>query len=254
MRRLWRSFRLAWQFFTIIPAPSVAVVTDDDVRRSALFLPVIGALLGLGFTGVSILLRHVLLTPAAMFVALTAYTVATGALHVDGLMDTADAIGSRKGRDDALAIMKDSRVGAMGAIAAVFLLCGKWLATSELPSSTLDLLWLVPMWSRLAMLWSMMISPAAKDSGLGSQFARRVDTRAVWLMSALTLGTSAVFSPIGLTACLFASSILVVGLFVPWMMRKFGGMTGDTYGALGELTEWVSWFVLAGYVALTVLA
>ncbi|EPZ43300.1 adenosylcobinamide-GDP ribazoletransferase [Alicyclobacillus acidoterrestris] len=240
---MWRCFVLAWQFFTILPAPVVDGPTDNELRKSAYYLPVIGLGLGAIFGLCRWGLGLVMPLPAATFVALTVYTLTTGALHVDGLMDTADAIGSRKPREEALAIMKDSRVGAMGAIAAVLLLGGKWLAVSELPESSVGIIVLTSVLSRLAMLFAMYLAPAARPGGLGAIFAKRVHLLPVVLWSAVVVLCSAIFLPIVQVVAMTVACGLVTMVATRAFSRRFGGMTGDTYGALAELTEWVLYFV-----------
>ncbi|WAH38714.1 adenosylcobinamide-GDP ribazoletransferase [Alicyclobacillus dauci] len=245
MRGIWRAFVLSWQFFTIIPAPHIASPSEREMRRSAYFLPVIGLILGGILVGSRDLFSYVVPVGAATFLAITLYILCTGALHIDGLMDTADAIGSRKPRDEALSIMKDSRVGAMGAIAAVLLVAGKWIAIASLGSSTYPLIF-VPMFSRLAMLWSMMLVPAAKPSGLGAMFALRVRPLYVVAVSAFCLALTLLFVPFFSVIVLFVVFFAPVFAFSYAMAHRFGGMTGDTYGALAELTEWVLYFVALG--------
>jgi adenosylcobinamide-GDP ribazoletransferase len=246
---VWRSFVLAWQFLTILPAPYIKDPSEAEFRRSALWLPFIGLGLGAILAGLRYALAHVLPIGAATFIALTVYTICTGALHVDGLMDTADAIGSRKPRELALDIMKDSRVGAMGAIAAVLSLAGKWIALSAYPAKCVLPLLLVPLFSRLGMVWAMLLAPAARPNGLGAMFARQVPPIGVGVVSAIVAIGCIWLIPLRVAITLFCAFVLLVFLFTLWMRRRFGGMTGDTYGALAELIEWVLWFVMLALFA-----
>ncbi|MFB5189869.1 adenosylcobinamide-GDP ribazoletransferase [Alicyclobacillus fastidiosus] len=243
MRQLYRSLVCAWQFFTIIPAPRITAPTDKDIVRSAYFLPVVGVFLGAVLAVVRWLLAMVMPLSAATFLALALYTLTTGALHVDGLMDTADAVGSRKPREEALTIMKDSRVGAMGAIAAVLLLGGKWIAMSALPTSALMVFLLVPALSRLAMLWAMRLAPAARPGGLGAMFAKRVRLTPIVALTAGVFACALATMPWVPVLGSFVAFALVLCLATNAFCRRFGGMTGDTYGALAELMEWVLYFV-----------
>lgn len=244
VKSIWISFVLAWQFFTILPAPKVSDPSESDMRRSALFLPVVGLFLGAILVGVRYVLHFVFPIQAATFIAIVVYTAITGALHVDGLMDTFDAIGSRKEKDAALEIMKDSRVGAMGAIVAVVLLAGKWIALMNDPIHLIYPIVVVPVLSRLAMLWSMVTSPPAKPAGLGQLFAGKARPLHVALISAAVFIVSLFFIPIITVAALFVAFYLII-MFVPaHFTRKFGGMTGDTFGALSEITEWLLFFIV----------
>lgn len=236
---------LATQFATVIPTPSVRTISDSDVRRSVLFFPMIGGALGGVLWGVQYLLtRHMAHLPAAA-VSISVYTLLTGALHLDGLMDTADAIGSRRSREEALNIMKDSRIGAMGAVAAILVLIGKWTAISSVSSQDWEPFIVVSMMSRLSMVWAMAVSRSARPEGLGSFFARKVP---VWVLAGATMfsgGVCILLLPWKDSLGVLVYFAVTVSLFSAWMVRKFGGMTGDTYGALNEIMEWVGWMVFA---------
>ncbi len=239
-------FILAIQFSTIFPTPVVHHATESDIRKSVVFFPIVGVLLGGILWGVQIVLTRHMPNLAATAVSLTIYTISTGALHLDGLMDTADAIGSRRPRADALHIMKDSRIGAMGAIAAVLVLVGKLSAISSLAPEHFAPFIVVPMLSRLGMVWSMQLYPSARSEGLGWLFARRIPAFVV----AVATIASALVCILSLSAwsCLWVLIYFVtcVSLFNWWMFHRFGGTTGDTYGAVNEILEWLGWLVLAG--------
>lgn len=248
LQKAWVTAVLAWQFFTILPSVKVDRPTDTDMSRSALFLPFVGFILGLILVGSRAVLLLILPNAAANFLALVIYILCTGALHIDGLMDTFDAIGSRTQKEEALRIMKDSRVGAMGAIAAVVLLLGKWIAMTGEPSHILYPFILVPTLSRLAMLWSMVYSPPAKPDGLGRLFAGKLSPVYVTAISVVVFGVTAIFVPMLTTIVIFIVFYAVVMLLPRFFVRRFGGMTGDTFGALAELVEFVLFFAVLACV------
>lgn len=238
-------FLLAMQFATVIPTPSVGNATEKDIRISILFFPLVGLLLGGILFATQFFLTLHLSMLASTVVSLTIYTLCTGALHLDGLMDTADAIGSRRPREQALEIMKDSRIGAMGAVVSVIILIGKVAFISNLAPKHFAPFLVVPMLSRLAMVWAMAISPSARQEGLGFLFARKVPH---WVLALATIFCVLVcLISLSLWNCLYVLLLftITVSLFAFWMFRKFGGMTGDTYGALNEVMEWVGWLTFA---------
>lgn len=231
---------LSLQFATVLPTPQLKHVSENDIRRSVVWFPLLGMLLGVVIWAIQYAFWRS--SPwVASVVSLTAYTLLTGALHLDGLLDTADAVGSRRPADIALEIMKDSRVGAMGVIAAVLAMGGKFAAFSALGPASLAPYVVVPMLSRLGMVWAMFSAPAARDKGLGALFAKQVPVWVVLVASAVVLAACSVFIP--LVDCLWIGGyfILVTAGLTYWMVRRFGGMTGDTYGALNEVLEWVGW-------------
>ncbi len=235
---------LAVQFCTIFPAPSPRGVTNDDLRRSVSFYPFVGALLGVLLFIILRISRSVLPPAPAAGLALALYTLFTGALHSDGLMDVMDAIGSRKPREQALEIMRDSRVGAVGSIAGALLLIGKYSALSALPARLAYPFVLVPAASRLGMVFAMNLAPYARaDAGLGRVFALRVPRAAVWSAACFTAGLGMLVAPLAIALALPVVAFLAAWGAAFFARRRFGGMTGDLYGALNEVLEWAGWLL-----------
>jgi len=116
-----KTLKLALSFLTTIPFPSIGLVSDEEMSRTVAFFPLVGLIVG-GVNLVVYLLGLKFWSPAvAAWLWLITNAIITGGLHLDGWIDTFDALGSRKSRSEMLVIMKDSRIGAMGGIAAVLL-------------------------------------------------------------------------------------------------------------------------------------
>ncbi len=243
-RSLYRQTVLAIQFATVVPTPQLADVTEDEVRRSMAWLPVLGAVLGALLWLMNLGLRRGLAAWPATVVSLAFYTISTGALHLDGLLDTADAVGSRARGERALAIMKDSRVGAMGVVTGCLVLLGKAAALSALLPQSPGPFIVIPALSRMAMLWAMGWAPAARSAGLAGLFARRMPVSVTWIGTVSACGLSVWL--LSWREALFA----ILGVFAfawgmtRWLYRRFGGLTGDSYGAINELIEWIGWTAL----------
>lgn len=248
IRRLYVSLMLAFSFGTLMPLPDLGDLDESHLRLSVGFLPVAGAVLGLILWSVVRFSRLIFPTSVAALIGLGLYTLLTGGLHVDGWMDTWDAIGSRKPPDQALAIMKDSRVGAMGVMAAIILLLGKYTAISHIPRPWA--LWVaVPVLARATAVWSMALSPAARNEGLGALYAERVPRLALvlaslWALILLVFVT--LTSSLVSMAALFVLALLMATAGTAWIRRRFGGSTGDTYGALIEATELIGFLIVTG--------
>ncbi|WP_172673456.1 adenosylcobinamide-GDP ribazoletransferase, partial [Calditerricola satsumensis] len=116
-------FWLAMQFLTRVPVPRGVAYDEAAMRAAVGYFPLVGLMLGLGYALVDAAGRWLFASPAvsSLFVV-GCMLVVTGALHHDGLMDTADGLLSNKPREEMLAILRDSRVGAMGALAGSFAL------------------------------------------------------------------------------------------------------------------------------------
>ena len=246
--------RNAFTILTILPWKGPTNSPPTDPARSATYFPVVGAFIGgvllaVDFAG-GFLPAHV---RAALL--LIASTAVTGGLHLDGLADTCDGIFSRAGRERALEIMRDSRLGALGATGLVlFLLLKFGLLTELTPRYRVLTLFLMPVCGRQAMVLLMSIYPyARREQGLGGAFAGRVGWRQTLGSFTLTIclilaGTA--LSGTGRTALasLFFSFVLTFGLVYlvsRYVAARLGGMTGDTYGAANEAAELVFLFVAA---------
>jgi cobalamin 5'-phosphate synthase/cobalamin synthase len=240
--KAWTRMKLAVQFLTVIPvrlAPGEAAA--GDLAASTRYYPLVGlALGGLLWVMSRFMSGWTPVLRAALMVSV--YTVLTGALHLDGLMDTMDAVGSRKPAPEALRIMKDSRVGAIGALSGMLALLIK---VGALSAATLSwpLLVAVPAVSRLAMLGALATTRPASRHGetLADRYAGSVSWPVV-VVWAVVLGVGLWIVGAGWEGLvLLAAGLLVSAAASTFFIRRFGGMTGDTYGAVNELAEVIGW-------------
>ena len=220
-------------FLTRLPVP--ARVFDGAASPSAqlAWYPAVGLLIGglLGCLGWLLSGAPPLLAAALL---LAAWVVLTGALHLDGLADSADAwVGGLGDRERTLTIMKDPRSGPIGVTAVVLVLVLKFSALASLPHPSAAL-WVAPLLARAALTAAFMTTPYVRSGGLGSGLVGESP-----LVCWLALVSTVVFT-------LFAgwpgvrALVVVVLVFAWWRWacrRRLGGMTGDTCGALTELTE-----------------
>lgn len=261
MREAWDEFLTALTFLTILPgriplpgaSSSTAMSTmktlpasqNHIIARSAVFFPMIGALLG-GLACVVYLITERLLgnLPAAT-ASLLFMAFATGGLHLDGLADTADGLFSGGDRQRMLEIMRDSRIGTMGVLALVMVLLAKFTLVASLQPEMAWLgLWVAPVTGRTgAVLAAFGAVYAREGPGLGRAFVEGIRGRelAIALLSATVLAAGVGSLPglialgMGLLAC----------LIVRWRAeKKLGGLTGDTLGAAIEVGEVAA---LSGY-------
>ncbi|RJX40677.1 adenosylcobinamide-GDP ribazoletransferase [Paenibacillus pinisoli] len=244
----------AFQFLTRIPVPVEVPFERPVLTRSIVYFPLAGAAIGLCLSAASWALPHVLPPWPSAVVLLAIWIGLSGGLHLDGWMDTADGVLSHRSRDRMLEIMKDSRVGAMGVIAAVLLLLLKasliaWLIGEGLSKSYIAIpavLLVSAVWSRAWMGIAIAgWKPARPNEGIGQLF------HGVKLGYALVSAGLALFISFAtliinevnlLEAALLAVSAGCVafvtgGLMALWLNRKLGGLTGDTYGAMNEAVE-----------------
>lgn len=247
----------AFQLLTRIPIPVNIPFTPQVLARSTIYYPIVGLVIG-GITASAgwLLESYVPSMPAAVMLLLL-WVALSGALHVDGLMDTADGVLSHRSRERMLEIMKDSRVGAMGVIAAAGLFLFKFAILSELlqtggfHNGAAPLLTAACIWSRMWMVAAIAIWPQArKNEGMGSMFASVKPKHLLFgtilhlaLLLALFKLSGFSWAVSGLLIGGGAAVMLVTGLILAvWLSRKLGGLTGDTYGAMNEVLECVLLF------------
>lgn len=260
-----RHFLLALQFFTRIPVTGRLAgwvgFSPAMLRASAAHYPGVGLLLG----GVAAAVAGALLTllgpgPFAPLVAAVFCTITTvlltGALHEDGLADVADGLGGSADRDRALAIMKDSRVGAFGALALVLALAAKVSLLAHLgatgPRALCVGLVLAHCVSRAWPLLLIRLLPyvGEADGSKAKPLADAITGGALAVGAAWTVAACVVAAwwqgPAFVAAALVASG-LAAWRMARWFQRRLGGFTGDCLGATQQVAE------IACYLALAVL-
>lgn len=228
-------FFSALQFLTVLPAPLAR--PEDRPSFSLAYFPLVGLLLGAILAGLDWGLGLILplsLVNGALIIALI---LLTGGLHLDGFMDTCDALPGAHSASRRLEILKDVRVGSYGVLGVLALLLAKYLALSALPASLrLPSLLLMPVLGRWAMAQAITTFPYARASGLGKSMKEGATRWSLALATLLALGISALALQ-GVGAAALAGAGLL-SLLLGWhFTRRLSGLTGDTYGAINEVVE-----------------
>jgi adenosylcobinamide-GDP ribazoletransferase len=228
-------------FLTVIPVPHVAISPTLAARSLALF-PLIGAVIGALLGALGVWLDQIL--PAGPVAALlfAGSVFLTGGLHLDGLMDTADGVFGGRSPEQRLTIMRDSRVGAFGVIAAGIAILGQFACLSELTGyARFTALVVAAAMSRWAMLIALAIFPAARTSGVGATFHAAATRTAGFAGTLCAVLLALASGRLGLIA-LAASTVAVLSCG-HLLTRQLGGLNGDSYGAIAVVTETVVLFV-----------
>ena len=244
LEQQWLHALLAMTFLTRLPLPCPAQVSPSDLRTSMGWYPLVG--LGLGAVGWGIYLSACWLLPGQLPAAVLTIVFlewCTGALHLDGLMDTADGVGSGRSRERMLEIMKDSRVGVMGVFAGIALMLLKVSLLAALPPTQAWLpIFVGAMAARALPSLNVALFRYARDTGTGSAFAHGRAGR-VWLWALLFVAIVAVLLGYW-PGLLLAGVAILTTIGVQWgIARKLGGLTGDVYGFGIEMAETVSLFM-----------
>jgi adenosylcobinamide-GDP ribazoletransferase len=237
-RRLLDELTAAALFLTRLPLPCPAVMPPDLHGRSAGWYPLIGALIGLAGSAVFVLAQALGLAGApAALLALAAQTGLTGALHEDGLADTADGFGGGRDKAAKLAIMRDSRLGSYGAMALIFSIGLRASALASLPDpvAVTAALAAAGALSRAALVALYGGLAPARTDGLGATLGRPDRGR---VALALGLGFALAVAGLGLSAIPAVLAAAVAALAVARLARRqIGGYTGDVLGAAQQAAE-----------------
>jgi adenosylcobinamide-GDP ribazoletransferase len=233
----FQSLLIALQFLTRLPVRLDAPPDGSALGRSLLFYPLVG--LGLGLT--LVVLAQFLTgiggwLPAA--IVLTVWVALTGALHLDGLADSADAwAGGFGDRERTLAIMKDPRSGPVAVVALVLVLLLKFAALEHaIARHDWTALALAPVLGRAAPLLLFLTTAYVRPGGLGSELARHLPRRSGMLVLSVTVAGALLAAGTRGIWLFLATGALFWWLRLS-MVRRIGGTTGDTAGATVELIE-----------------
>jgi len=235
-----RSFLSALSFLTILPIPARLWGDETNLARGAIFFPIVGLFIGLVTTGIVYLGYKLLPGQLAALIAIGILIAFSGALHLDGFADTCDGFFSARSREQVLSIMSDSRVGTMAVVGIVWLVLMKWVTFSQVPApQRWTILILMPLTGRTALLIMMALLPYARaEGGLATAFAGHGGLKCVGAGLGLTL--MLILSCVGFGRyglIITALSIGEIFLFCLWSYKRIGGYTGDTLGAVCEVSE-----------------
>lgn len=242
-------FRSAIAFLTILPAGSGRTQEGTGLASARGWFPAVGLLIGAALATLEVSWRWILTggspggtMPATASVLLgavvaTVLVVLTRALHLDGFMDTCDALLGGSNPDHRLRILKDPHVGAFAVVGVGCLLLAKTAAISALPwQSRPWTLILVPCLSRGVMLLVMESFPYVGGAGLaGRILSNRGRGQMVFGLTVTVVAGLALVGPWSLA--MFALAALLGWSVGAWATRLLGGVTGDVYGAVNELVE-----------------
>ncbi len=222
----------AVQFLTVLPAPS-----GGPPARAVIFFPMVGAALGLGAGAIRVYAP--LPAGIAALLALAFLVAVTGALHEDGLADVADAFRAGRSPEKILAILKDSRIGAYGAVTLILTLVLRWQAIENLEVATvMPALFAAGAVSRGAMVVLAAVSRPLGE-GLGKAFCLDLRRPDVILVAMEAAAVPFIAGPaIGATA--LAANGLAIAAARGWFHRRAGGVNGDCLGAMCQVSEIVT--------------
>lgn len=233
------SFKNAASFLTILPFKS-----NGKMEESLSSFPLVGSMIGLVALPFWYLINFRFPFWFARIIAILVMVILSGAIHIDGLLDTADGIFSGKPREVKLHIMKDSRIGSMALIVAIFYFTFYFGFLIELSQWTIPrAIILIPTVGRWSMAISVYLFPYGRNHGLGLLFNPGKGTAGKVLLLSIypTLLSLVLFGFKGV----FILLPVVITYFIAVRLAKvLGGLTGDTYGFINQGAELLTLIII----------
>lgn len=232
------SFLVALQFLTRLPSPIRREITLEQLGASVGWFPLVGAVVGLLLVTVDVLARPLLHAAVVDALLVATLVMVSGALHLDGLIDTVDGLSAGPDRATQLASMREAHASPVGAFAGCAALLATYAAIAGLPAGLRGVgLFLAPVAGRTAILLAYHSYPYARPD-LG--FSRALKDGATGMRTALGVASAAavagaVSSIGGLAILALALSWMHLAAFVS--TRRLGGITGDVQGAICESSQ-----------------
>jgi adenosylcobinamide-GDP ribazoletransferase len=254
VNRMKNGLLLCIQFFTVIPYKKELPWERDTIEWCLRFFPIVGLLIGFfGWLQVGVLTAYTPLSTLFIAFWLMFYFIAiTGGLHLDGWMDCSDAFFSYRSKEKRLQIMEDPRVGSFAVLSVIFLLGFRFLFIYELVNQSLAYVMIgvliIPILSRTMVVGMLIKGKLAKNTGLAASFQKEVRApivKVVVLLTILLVGYLAfLLQNVWWSIVLITASLVFYLLFYTFCIKQFGGINGDTLGALLEGGETFLWFIL----------
>lgn len=239
-------------------------VRQSEIAKSSRAFVIVGFLQGIMLVLVDYFSGLIFHPDLVIALILLAYILSNGGFHIDGLADTFDGIAVKssgdyeKDKEKRLAVMKEGSTGAIGVTAILFVILLKYLSLKNIshlmPFTYYFALLFMPMASKWAMAVSMFHGKSARKDGIGKIFLEMVNFKDVLIVSAvfilflllpyLFLSRYMLQAQYGFYIVMLLTIYLACRFFINLFHKKFGGLTGDTLGAISEITELIFLFAV----------
>jgi len=240
MTAVLRTFLFAWQFLTAIPlSRSTHDAKPEELATSMSWYPMVGCLLGALLVAADTALAQVFSPQVTNIVLLLLLVAITRGLHQDGLADMVDGLAGGRTPQARLAIMKDARIGAIGATGLFLALGLRWAGFNAMPAGEhMAILIGMPVIGRWAMVvGAFHVTYARSEGGLAQPFLAHLSWTPLCVATITAgLALTVLLGPWAALGCLLIGAALI-RLSMAWFHRMFGGVTGDLLGATDEISE-----------------
>jgi adenosylcobinamide-GDP ribazoletransferase len=234
------SFLAALQLLTSIPVPLKRELSPVQLGRATAYFPLVGLIIGGILAGLNWLLCLILPASVTNILLIVALVIITGAMHLDGLADTCDGMAGHRSVEERWKVMHDSRTGAFGVVGIVLILLAKYVSLNSIPAHHMTaVLLFTPVVSRWAMVYAIFAFRYARPEGLGKAYKDATRWPQFTAAAIFTLVVAAALYPLfSIVGLLIVVGIWIIITGLSFYFRyKFAGLTGDTYGAINEVSE-----------------
>ena len=228
-------FWIAIAFLTIIPMPFKKEPKEREIASSLVFFPIVALLIGLLLFLANWGLGEVFSPVVTAAFTLLVWILISGAMHLDGLADSCDGLAGNTA-EKRLEIMKDSHTGAFGVVGISLLLLVKFAAIVSLSGWEWEALVLAPVFGTWAMVLAITVFPYARKNGVGQAFKQGATIFKLLIATIITLAAAALLAG-WWGVVIMAITCLITVLVGVFFKSRLGGLTGDTYGAIKEVSE-----------------
>jgi adenosylcobinamide-GDP ribazoletransferase len=227
----------AFQFLTRVPPLIRRPFTPTEMGDAVACFPIVGLALGIALAGLDWVCGVAFPPMVSTALVLAVWVLASGAMHLDGFLDTCDGLFGGATPEDRLRIMRDERVGAFAVIGGVLLMLLKFSAlTSITLTFRVPALLLAPIFGRWAMSLAIVACPYAREEGLGRMMKDNAGWWHVGIATGVAIMVTVFFAGGFGLAAWFATAVVSIAL-VRFVLTRLPGLTGDVYGALCEVVE-----------------
>jgi adenosylcobinamide-GDP ribazoletransferase len=243
MKKILSNFLFAIGFLTRFPVPKSINFVEISPAKSFRYYPLVGIIMGIFLVAFYSVFNPFLSAGSINSLLIIVHVYLSGALHLDGFMDTVDGIFSGREKKQILEIMHDSNVGSFGVVALILLFLLKFnllqglTATIKIPS-----LILMPAVSRWMIVFSAFRYPLASSSSLGKKFTEDLGWKelfigCIWMIALFIILHYFFFFSVFKGLLVFFLSLILSIYISRFIVKRIDGLTGDSYGAINEIIE-----------------
>lgn len=237
---MWNSFKIAFSMYSKIPMPK----TDwnkENMKYALCFFPLVGLAIGIVFYLWSLLAKFLVLGNIFTTAIYTIIPILiTGGIHMDGFVDSMDAINSYQSIERKLEILKDSHIGAFALITSITYFIAYFGVLSEIKGEEIIIVSLGFILSRALSGLSIVTFPLAKKSGLAANFsdsAQKKKVKITMIIYIIIISLIMLYINLFLGIASIVSSLVIFFYYKSMAKKKFGGITGDIAGYFLQLCE-----------------